>query len=150
MIRKLDQIDRRILAILQDDARTPVAEIARRVKLGETTVRYRIRRLQKGKVITHLTALLNPRAVGLSVTAVILIKADASRLKGVFDELISYEETQHVFQTTGEHDAVAMAHLRDNAHLNELVKRIKLNRGVRDAHVWVATGLIKIDTRLPL
>lgn len=150
MNRELDAVDRKILTVLQDDARTPIAKIAKALKMGETTIRYRINKLEKNGVITRYTALLDPRAVGFDVAAILLVKADHPKIKDVFAALASYAEVQHVIQTTGEHDMVAVAHLKNNEHLNEFARRIRAIRGVKDALVWIATGLVKIETRLPV
>ncbi|MFN3621418.1 MAG: Lrp/AsnC ligand binding domain-containing protein, partial [Nitrososphaerales archaeon] len=56
------------------------------------------------------------------------------------------EEVHHVFQTTGEYDVVAVAHVKDMDHLNGLKQRIKMVRGVKDVTTWVATRLVKIET----
>src|SRR5579872_1454560 len=71
----LDAIDRKILALLQEDARTANAEIARQVGLVPSAVLERIRRLEKQGVIESYSARINPKALGLGLMAYISVKA---------------------------------------------------------------------------
>lgn len=142
-----DDIDKGILKLLQDDARIPYAEMAQRLGVAESTIRYRLKRLLESKVITRLTALLDPRKIGMNVTSLIMVKINPKFLSDAIEQLSSLEEAHHVFQTTGEYDAIAVVHVKDMRHLNELKRRVKMIPGVEDASVWVTTGLIKVETR---
>jgi Lrp/AsnC family transcriptional regulator for asnA, asnC and gidA len=131
--------------MLQNDARTPVAEIARRLKLGETTVRYRINRLLREGVISRFSALLNPRRIGYPVDAILLVKTQPRRLQQVFDRMAKMSETSHILQTTGEYDMITVVHARSMQHLNDIRNRVKNIPGVGDVGSWIATGLVKVD-----
>jgi Lrp/AsnC family transcriptional regulator, regulator for asnA, asnC and gidA len=147
---QLDPIDRKILTILQEDARTPVAVIARQVKLGETTIRYRLNRLTEAGVISKFSAILNPRLVGYPVGAILLFKAQPKMPTKVFEEIASHQEVSHLLQTTGSYDMLAVVHTKSLAHLNELVRELKAIPGVRAAETWMTTGLLKVDLALKL
>lgn len=131
--------------LLQEDARIPFAQIAKQAQLGETAVRYRVRRLRRTGVITRFAALLNPRMIGYPIDAIILVRANPARLDEVFRRMAQHEETSHLLQTTGEHDLVSVVHARDSDHLNQIVREIKRMPGVRSTLTWIATGLVKID-----
>jgi DNA-binding Lrp family transcriptional regulator len=145
-----DKTDKQILNALQDDARISVADLARLVGLGETAVRHRISRMTKANVITKFTALLSPREIGYTVSAILILKVEAKRLQFVFDRLAAREEASHIIQTSGEHDMVAVIHAKNMDHLNTLVSEIRGIAGVIQALVWIATGLVKIDPKFHL
>ncbi|MFQ5822415.1 MAG: Lrp/AsnC family transcriptional regulator [Candidatus Heimdallarchaeota archaeon] len=147
---ELDEIDRKILNMLQSDARTPFASVARELKVSEATVRFRVKKLIKKGVITRFIALLDPRKIGLSVTAIIMAKVDPTLLEEAFEHLASFNETHHVFQGTGEYDIVAVVHARDMVHLSELRKRVKMIPGIKDALVSATTRLMKIESTFKL
>ena len=63
----LDAIDRRLLAILQDDATVPIAELAERVGLTQTPCWKRVKRLQDTGIIASRVALLDREALDLSL-----------------------------------------------------------------------------------
>lgn len=70
----LDEVDRKILASLLGDARTPVAQIAEQIGLSRPAVADRIEKLERNGVIDGTTAVINPAAVGLDVTAFVFTR----------------------------------------------------------------------------
>jgi Lrp/AsnC family transcriptional regulator len=70
----MDQTDRKILTILQEDCSLPVAEIAARVNLSQTPCWRRIQRLEADGVIERRVALLNPEAIGIGLTIFVEIE----------------------------------------------------------------------------
>ena len=147
---KLDATDRKILNILQTDARTSFASIARELGVSEATVRFRVKRLIEKGVILRFVTLLDPRKIELPITAIIMAKVDPNLLEEAFEQMASFNETHHVFQSTGEYDIVAVVHARDLLHLSELRKRVKLVPGIKEASVSATTRLMKIEPTFKL
>jgi len=147
---KLDDLDKEILRILQEDAKRPYARIASQLKVTEGTVRFRVKRLLREGVITRFLALVNPRKIGLQVTAIVMLKVEATSLDDVFSHLASLPESHHVFQSTGEYDIVAIVHTRDLTHLGDLMNKIKSFAGVSNASVSVITRLVRVEPTLKL
>ena len=75
---KIDDIDRQILINLQQDGRKTASEIAKELNLTVPTITERIRKLQEGSVIKAFQAVIDPRSVGLDVTAMITIISSSS------------------------------------------------------------------------
>src|SRR3984893_17436175 len=73
-IRPMDHIDRKILACLQEDATTPLDEIARSAGLSPSPCWRRIRKLEASGVIRRRVTLLDPRALGVGVTVFVSIR----------------------------------------------------------------------------
>lgn len=73
---ELDRTDRRILAILQEQGRLPVADIAPRVALSAAPCLRRMRRLEEAGVIARYAAILDPRKLGLGLTAHLEVQLD--------------------------------------------------------------------------
>ena len=71
----MDKTDQKILRILQADSSTPIAEIARQVNLSQTPCWNRIRRMETEGVIKGRVALVDPRKVGLGLTAFVAVEA---------------------------------------------------------------------------
>jgi Lrp/AsnC family transcriptional regulator for asnA, asnC and gidA len=146
----LDNIDRKILTILQRDARTQASEIARMTRINENTIRYRIKRLQRRGVIKEFTALLNPRMIGLPVAAIMMITTEPNSLESVFEKLARLEETKHILQATGKHDLIVVAHYENLESMNAASQHIRAIQGVKEAEIHLATGLIKVETKFEL
>lgn len=146
----LSDIDISILEILQADGRASFSSIARKVGIAESTVRYRVEKLKESGVITGFQAHLNPRKIGLGITAIALIKVNAAEIVEASETLSTFEESHHLFRTTGSYDLVSVVHARDIVHLNDLIERIKMIKGVREASVEVATHLVKTQPKYKL
>jgi Lrp/AsnC family transcriptional regulator for asnA, asnC and gidA len=146
----LSEIDIGILEKLQEDGRASYSAIARELGIAESTVRYRVEKLRESGVITSFQAHLNPRRVGLGITAIALIKVDAVEIVEASETLATFEESHHLFRTTGSYDLVSVVHARDIIHLNDLIERIKKISGVREASVEVATHLVKTQPKYKL
>jgi Lrp/AsnC family transcriptional regulator len=74
MAEQLDQLDRKILAALQEDATRPLDELAKLVGSSKTPVWNRIRKLRERGVIRKQVAIVDPRAIGLSSCFYVLIR----------------------------------------------------------------------------
>ncbi|WFE75618.1 Lrp/AsnC family transcriptional regulator [Roseinatronobacter sp. S2] len=77
MPNSLDDLDRRILRELQDDASQSLDEIARKVGSSKTPVWNRVRKLRAAGVITRQTVLLDPEALGLEACFFVLVRTAA-------------------------------------------------------------------------
>jgi Lrp/AsnC family transcriptional regulator for asnA, asnC and gidA len=145
--QSLDDLDKKLVTILQDDARVSASEISRKTGYNENTIRYRIERLKKSGVVKEFTALLNPRMIGLPIAAIMMITTEPNQLKDVFEKLAELEETKHILQATGKHDLIVVAHYTDMESMNNASQKIKSMSGVKEAEIHLATGLIKVDTK---
>jgi Lrp/AsnC family transcriptional regulator for asnA, asnC and gidA len=143
----LDDLDKKLLTILQDDARVSASEISRKTGYNENTIRYRIERLKKSGVIKEFTALLNPRMIGLPFAAIMMITTEPNQLKEVFETLARLEETKHILQATGKHDLIVVAHYPSMDAMNAASQKIKSMFGVKEAEIHLATGMIKVETK---
>ncbi len=147
---ELDEIDIRILEMLQDNCNIKMTHIAKGLSIAESTIRYRIDRMEKNGVITNYIALLNPRKVGLNITAIMLIKITPQYINSISDELAKFKELRHLFRSTGVYDMISVVNARNIYHLNELMEKIKMIEGISDLVVEVATELIKVDPKFSL
>jgi len=149
-IHQLDDTDISILELLQANGKMNSAQISSRLDVAESTVRYRIERLEKRGIISNYIALINPRMVGLNITAIMMIKLNPQNINQVSQRLAEFKELRHLFRTTGQFDMTSVLSARDITHLNKLMEEIKLIEGVRELIVEVATELIKMDPHFHL
>ncbi|MCS7145158.1 MAG: Lrp/AsnC family transcriptional regulator [Aigarchaeota archaeon] len=145
-MEELDEKDLAILRLLQRDARTPASVIAQRIGVPENTVRFRMRRLVERGVIRGFVALVDPRKVGLSVSAAFMIKLDPERREEAINELRGWEEIVNIYQFSGEYDLIAVAFVKGLAELQSLIDKVKGVKGVRETNVLVTTRVIKAQS----
>ena len=142
---QLDDKDRRILNLLQENSRTSYMHIADELGVSEATVRYRVKNLIENGVISRFTVLLNPRKIGYPITGILLVKIAPEHFDEASKQICDLDETRHVLQNTGEYNIVAVVKARSLEHLGDLRKRVEAIEGVRELSLSAATRLIKID-----
>jgi Lrp/AsnC family transcriptional regulator, leucine-responsive regulatory protein len=101
-ISALDGIDRRILALLQRNSRLSNAELAAAVGLSPSPCLRRVRRLEKRGYIQGYRAVLNPRAIGLGVTAFARLAVEWPRAKTLREEIRRLPQVMGCYILTGE------------------------------------------------
>jgi Lrp/AsnC family leucine-responsive transcriptional regulator len=121
--RILDDTNLRLLAELQEDARTSVAELGRRVGLSAPAVAERLGRLERDGVIVGYRAELNPRALGYPLSAVIRVRPMPGQVRRVAEVAVATPEVVDCRRVTGEDCYVLTAHVRSVEHLEEVIDR---------------------------
>jgi Lrp/AsnC family leucine-responsive transcriptional regulator len=122
----LDDVNRRLLAELQADARLSLAELGRRVGLSSPAVAERLGRLEAAGVIRGYRAEIDPRAVGYAFSVVIRIRPAPRELRKVADVARDTPEIVQCDRVTGEDCYVMRAHVRDVEHLEEVIDRFAI------------------------
>ena len=118
-----DPTNARILEELQRDGRVTFAELGRRVGLSAPAVAERVQRLEDDGVILGYRAVVNPRAVGYTLSAIIRVRPAPDRLKTVAEVARKTREVVDCHRVTGDDCYVMKAHLRDVEHLEEVIDR---------------------------
>ncbi len=142
----LDAVDNRILAMLLKDARTPVAEIARKVGMSSPSVSERIRRLEERGTIEGYAVKLNPAAFGLPLAAWLRIRPVPGQLGTVTEIIKTIPEIALCDRVTGEDCFIARVHVRSVADLERVIDRII-------PHAMTNTSIIQsspVPARLPI
>jgi Lrp/AsnC family leucine-responsive transcriptional regulator len=119
----IDDIDVQILDILQANARTTNADIARAVDMAPSAVLERIRKLEERGVIAGYTAKLNPAVLGRTVLAFILVRSKTGCWEQTTaDQLAAVPEIQEVHHIAGEDCFLVKVRVRDTAELAALLR----------------------------
>jgi DNA-binding Lrp family transcriptional regulator len=127
--RPIDSIDLALLHALQADARAPIATLCEAAGVSRATTYARLTKMREEGVIQALTVAVDPRRVGLPVTAIVLLrttpdpsrKPDPSRRWSRIPILEAMPEVEFVADLAGEFDLLVLLRLRDNEHLSEFV-----------------------------
>jgi Lrp/AsnC family transcriptional regulator, leucine-responsive regulatory protein len=119
--RSIDDVDGRLIAELQDDARLTIAELGRRVGLSAPAVADRLRRLERDGVITGYSADVDPRALGYTLSAIMRIRPTARLIPKVADLARETPEVVECHRITGEDCFFMKLHVRDVRHLEEVI-----------------------------
>lgn len=126
----LDETDRRLLALLREDGRMPVAELARRLDVARATVTSRLDRLVAGGVIIGFTVRVRDEANLQEVRAMTLIEVEGRTTDNVIRRLRGFPEIQSLHTTNGAWDLVAELGADSLAHFDAVLGRIRSIDGV--------------------
>jgi DNA-binding Lrp family transcriptional regulator len=119
---KLDDLDRRILEILQRDGRATHVNIAKQLGVGHTRVRDRVIRMEEAGVIEGYRVVINPAVLGQGVLCIVQLQTD-QRLDfdRMIEQILAIDEVVEVANVTGEVDAHIRIWARDVPHLREIL-----------------------------
>ncbi|MCD6523402.1 MAG: Lrp/AsnC family transcriptional regulator [Thermococcus sp.] len=140
----IDELDKMILNILQEDGRASYSEIARRLKVPESTVRLRVKKLVERGIIRKFAALINPFKAGYSIVAFIAVDVEPSRVKKAAEELSKLPEVDVLGIATGAHDILMQVTVRDLQELeNFLIEKLGRIEGIRSTETSILTSVRK-------
>jgi Lrp/AsnC family leucine-responsive transcriptional regulator len=150
----LDRIDRRILALLQEDGRLPAVEVAERVGLSPTSTGERLRRLQKEGVIAGFRARLDPRRLGLELLVFVEVSLDKTT-PDVFERFAAAirraPEVLECHMVAGGFDYLVKTRVADMAAYRRFLGEVLLALpGVRETRTYAVMEEVKSDGPLPV
>lgn len=123
----MDDLDRKILALLMEDGRRTFGDIAGRVNLSAPSVKRRVDKLRESGALEGFTAVVNHAALGWNTEALIeLFFRSGTTLDKVAGTLRELPEVVEAWSITGEADAIARVRTADNTDLERLI--IELQR----------------------
>ena len=148
----MDAIDRAILETLQQDARTPNAEIARRVGMAPSATLERIRKLEERGVIGGYTTVLRPDTLGFGLLAFVFVRADdGAAADSTEEQLARIPEVQEVHHVAGEDCFLVKVRTASTTALGHLL-RDTINRipTIRATRTTIVLQTLKETSALPL
>ena len=118
---ELDETDRRIVDELRGDGRRSMRALAAALHISRANVYTRVARLERDRVITGYTAIVDPQRYGHTLSAYVYLKVQQQAWKRLQERLLDIPEVDHAAYISGEHDIVLLVRTRDAAALRDLV-----------------------------
>lgn len=150
----IDDVDVKILTMLQEDCSRPTARIADEVNLSITPCYRRIKRLEKEGYIKRYKAELNSHLLGFLSTCFIKVKVrrNAPREDFLFfeQEVVNHPNVSGVFRVACDFDFLIMARFRDTVQFNELICSVYKCKLCVEADYLLVTDEYKNNQRLDL
>ena len=122
----LDEIDRRLIEELVADGRLALAELGRRVNLSPPAVAERVQRLERSGVITGYKAVIDPKAIGYPLAAVVRVRPASRQLHRIPEVARETPEVVECYRITGDDCFFIKLHLRSIDDLEEILDRFVL------------------------
>jgi Lrp/AsnC family transcriptional regulator len=149
----MDEIDRKLLARLQQDSTVAMSDLAEEVGLSATPVWKRIQRMELSGVITRRVALINPEHIGIGLTVFVAIEAHEhtpSWLAGFAAAVAGMPEVMDAYRMAGEVDYMLRVAVPDMAEFDLFYKRLIAAVPLKNVTSRFAMERLKQTTAYPL
>jgi Lrp/AsnC family transcriptional regulator for asnA, asnC and gidA len=147
----LDRLDLAILHRLLRDGRASFTEIARELKMPDTTIHFRVKRLKELGALKKFTAAVDPHALGLVDIALVKLKIETlimphlirDRLEDLAEEFQSIEEVKFVAISVDAGELILIIATNDRQRTNAIVEQMQKSGGVERADAVRITNISK-------
>lgn len=150
----LDEVDYRLLGLLQDDASRSNQALAEAAHVSPATALRRVRRLVEAGVVERQVAIVSPTAFGAGLTAIVEVSLDrqgVEHLDAFEARAVAEAAVQQCYRVTPGPDCVLVVWVRDMSHYNALVQRLfTADANVRNVKSYFATRRSKFEPRVDL
>jgi len=146
----MDTVDIKIVNMLQENAKTTNAELARQLGMAPSGVLERVKKLEASSLIQRYETRVNHRMLGLGLTTFIQVDTDEPLGSTAIGHLLAeVPEIQEVHSVTGKYSYLVKARVKDSDHHNELLKKMGA-LGVKNARTTVVLETIKETLKIEL
>ena len=144
----MDDVDRQILNLLQDNARRSFKEIAEEAKVSEATVFVRVKKLMKNSVIKSYKAIVDPKQVGKGTLAFVMLKANPNVYTKVLPTLVNMDEIYEIYDVTGAYYAILKIRTSSTEELATIIDKIGMIEGITGTETAMVLRSIKEETAI--
>jgi Lrp/AsnC family transcriptional regulator for asnA, asnC and gidA len=143
----LDDLNRRIISLLQYDGRMPFTQIAAELGITEGTVRRHVKQLTDNGTM-QVVAIVEPHEMGWEEAAIIGISVKANLISSIADEIAKLPEVAYLFQAAGEFDLIAEVFCKDRKHfVSFLNNKLQQIPGVERTQSFMMLKMHKLSYR---
>jgi Lrp/AsnC family leucine-responsive transcriptional regulator len=151
---QLDEFDRKLLRLLQQNNRLTTEEISNQISLSQSAVQRRITRLRNEKIIEADVSIISPAAVGFGITSIVdvILHEGNSKAIGLFKtEMLKCSEVSQCYYVTGTYDFVLIVNTRDMHHFEEFQKfKLMDNPYLKHFYTHVVMDKVKVGYGLAI
>ena len=140
---ELDEIDKKIIKILQEDARTSFSRIAKMLNRSEATIHLRVKKLREMGVLKGFYADIDASKIGKDTLAFILIKIDANKHPETVKNIASLDDVYEAYDVTGEYSLLVKVIVRNKEELARLLDTIGKMDGVQETYTMYVLRVLK-------
>jgi DNA-binding Lrp family transcriptional regulator len=146
----LDRLDADIIALMADEPRVGLVEVARRLGVARGTVQARLAKLTERGAVVGFGPDVDPARIGYPVLAFVFLEISQGRLPEAVTTLEGIPEVLEAFGTTGPRDIICRVVARDNGHLQDIINAMLSSPSVRRSTSYIAMSTQIAPRRLPL
>ena len=145
---KVDEVDLKIIRLLQVDARKSFNKLADSLDIAVGTAYNRVKNMEDNGILKGYTVMLDSAKLGYGLTALILIEAEGRYLPEVEKELAQLGEVICIYDITGDYDIAVVARFKNRSTLNNFIKSTLKMPHVTRTVTNVVLNVVKEDFRV--
>ena len=146
----IDDLERRILRVMNANARKSFREIAKEVGTSATSVIHAVKKLEGQGVIRGYIPVVDPAHFGIDLSAVIALRISQGKLLETQRRIAADPHVSAVYDATGEWDSLVVAHFRGRDDLNSFLKTLTAKRYVDRSVTHIVLNTVKDERRVPV
>ncbi|MCD6192912.1 MAG: Lrp/AsnC family transcriptional regulator [Candidatus Aminicenantes bacterium] len=143
----VDKLTRKIINVLNKNARLSFREIARETKTSVTAVIRRIKKLEEDGAIIGYVPLINPRYFGFDLIAIIALRISKGKLIETQEIIARYPRVMAVYDITGEWDSIVIGYFQNREELNSMIKKVLALPYVERTVTHIVLNVVKEERR---
>ena len=144
-IIKLDDTDKNILKIINEDVRVSYRQISRDFNISVGTVHKKKKKMVKNGVIEKFSPIINHRKLGFVLTSIIGVRVKGGKLEN-FETKISFNKNVvGIYDVTGEYDAILIAKFKNTDELDVFIKEMLKEPGIERTYTQTVLNVVKED-----
>jgi len=137
-----ENLDQKILNALLNDGRASLRSLGEDLDVSVTTVSNHISNLEEEGVIQGYAPIVDYGELGYDVTAIIQLKVEGSALPDIVDRLQGHTQVVTVYETTGDHDIIAVGKFTDTDHMNDQIKELLVDPDINESNTSVVLNTV--------
>lgn len=124
-MQQITDKDRELIALLQKNARRPIAELARELKVTRSTVRTRLERLERMGVVEGYALKLSDQYLGQLVEAIVMLKLNPKMAHQALTTISGFPEVTDIYSISGDYDCIITIRSPTSQRLDEILIEIR-------------------------
>jgi len=137
-----ENLDRKLVNELLDDGRASLRSLGGDLDVSVTTVSNHISNLEEDGVIEGYAPVVDYGELGYDVTAILQLKVEGSALPDITDRFQEHKHMVTVYETTGDHDIIAIGKFTDTDHMNDQIKELLVDPDINESNTSVVLNTV--------
>lgn len=146
----IDDLDKKIIRVLNKNARLSFREVAKELGTSVTAIIHRVKKLEDAGAVKGYIPVVDPEYFALNLTAIIALRISKGKLLETQKEIARDHRAFAVYDITGEWDSLVLGYFRDRQDLNDFIKHILSLENVDRSVTHIVLNVVKEERRIPV
>ncbi len=147
---KIEELDRKILRVLNRDARMSFRRIAKELRISPTTLYNKVKKLERSGVLKGYIPLINKESLGYDLMAIISLRVRQEKDIEVQKAIAKFPQVGAVYEVTGDWDLILVCYFKGRDDLTNFLKKELPLSNIERAMTHLVLNVVKEEKRIPV